>query len=175
MNTELLGIDGKPFEFEWNVLQVQTTMGIFHEVQTRMTVRLEEFKDRIIFMSMFNNIDWTRNGYYKECHSNSEMERDQAKKFSLGHLGEEENWYGTQNYKLEGQWNSIADVMVANLLDSGHPFFGASCALDRGLLRKKGGRCRSHFDADPSNAELVFSHDHFCKSAQYLRSNRGLV
>ena len=33
-------------------------------------------------MSMFNDID----GNYKECFSNSEMARDYAGKFPLGHL-----------------------------------------------------------------------------------------
>ena len=73
-------------------------------------------------MSMFNDIDWIRNGNSKESFSNSQK--------GLGHwsflgLGEEEEWYGTQNYKLEGPWNSTADVMVANIEDSGHPFFRA--------------------------------------------------
>ena len=39
------------------------------KVTTMMTVRKtrpEEFEDRIIFMSMFNDIDWTTNGY-KDC------------------------------------------------------------------------------------------------------------
>ena len=70
--------------------------------------------------------------------------------------GEEEKWYGTKNYKPEGQWNSTADVMVANFEDSGHPVFRASSALDRGFLKKKGGKCTIHISADPSNAELLF-------------------
>ena len=54
-----------------------TTVEILGAIQTHMTVRKtrpEEFEDRIIFMSMFNNIDWTSNGNYKECFfSNSEL------------------------------------------------------------------------------------------------------
>ena len=35
------------------------------EIQTRMTtcgIKPEEFEDRIIFMSVFNDIDWTNSG-----------------------------------------------------------------------------------------------------------------
>ena len=46
--------------------------------------------------------------------------------------------------------------MVANFEDSGHPVFRASSALDRGSLKKKGGKCTIHISADPSNAELFF-------------------
>ena len=148
-------------------------MEILREIQTKMTVRKtrpidvvehrhedEEFEDRIIFMSMFNDVDWTVNGNYTECFSNSEMVRDHARKIPLRQWsfkgpGEEEKWCGMQNYTPEGQWNTAADVTVANFKDSGHLFFRASSALDRGFLKKKGGRCTIHFSADPSNAELL--------------------
>ena len=97
-------------------------MEIRREIQTRVTLHgtgLEEFEDRIIFMSMFN-IARSKDGNYKECLSNPEIVRDFARTFPLGHgfflgPGEEEKRYGTQNYKPEGQWNSTAEVMVSNL------------------------------------------------------------
>ena len=49
---DLFGIDGEPFEFEWNIFPGHTTVQIFHEIQERMTVRetrAEDFEDRIIF------------------------------------------------------------------------------------------------------------------------------
>ena len=54
-----------------------------------------------------------------------------------GLVGEEEKWYGTHTYEPGGQWNSAADVTVANCEDTGHPAFRASSALDRGFLKKK--------------------------------------
>ena len=41
-------------------------------------------------------------------------------------------------FKPEGQWNSTADVTVANFEESGHPVFRASSALDLGFLEKVG-------------------------------------
>ena len=64
--------------------------------------------------------------------------------------------YGTHNYKPEGQWTRTADVMVSNFEDSGHPAFRATSALDRGFLKKKGGKCTIHFKGDTSNADLLF-------------------
>ena len=50
-------------------------------------------------MSMLIDIDWTNNGNYNECFSNSEMMRDYVRAFALGHwslLGfGEENLYCT--------------------------------------------------------------------------------
>ena len=49
---ELLGIDGEPIEFEWNIFPGHTTLQILEEIQDRMAVRQtspEDFEDRIIF------------------------------------------------------------------------------------------------------------------------------
>ena len=59
---ELNEIDGEPVEFEWNIFP-----GL-HEIQSKMAenrIRSEEFKDRIIFTSMYNDIDWTQDGNLK--------------------------------------------------------------------------------------------------------------
>ena len=60
----------------------------------------ENFGDRIIFVSMFSDIDWNKKNNEGECISNSEEIRDYAKRFSQGHWtflgsGNEEIWYGT--------------------------------------------------------------------------------
>ena len=55
--------------------------------------------------------------------------------------------------------------MVENFKDNGHPVFRATSSLDRGFLRKEGGRCTIHFGAEPSNAELSFRTIH---SANHL-------
>ena len=52
----------KTFEFEWNIFPGDILVDILRAIHTRMTVpktRPEEFEDRIIFMSTFNDIDWT--------------------------------------------------------------------------------------------------------------------
>ena len=96
-----------------------------------MTIRKtsEEFEDRLISPLCFHDIDWTRAGNCQECVSSSDMVRDYAKKFRLGHwsflgLGEEEIVWLTF-CKLEGQcfpllmsWSPIsktADIQSSEL------------------------------------------------------------
>ena len=60
---------GEPFEFERNIFPQHTIVEILRETQMRMTTRrtrLEEFVDRIIFMWMFNDIDWIERGFYRD-------------------------------------------------------------------------------------------------------------
>ena len=53
-------IYGMPTEFEWKRFPKITTFGLFEKIQNLMTDLQsdpENFKDRIIFMSMYNNIE----------------------------------------------------------------------------------------------------------------------
>ena len=54
-------IDGNLMEFEWKIFTGSTTAGILNEIQ-KVISELQgdpaDFKDRIIFMSMFNDIVW---------------------------------------------------------------------------------------------------------------------
>ena len=43
-----------------------------------------------------------------------------------------------------------------NLRETGHPVFRGVSALNRGVLKRKGGICTSHFTAESSNTELLF-------------------
>ena len=89
---DFFGIDGEPivlcsseiFSKEMQTLQIP------EEIQDRMAVRQpspENFEDRIIFMSLFNDINWTKKGNYNECFSNSDKVKDFAKKISVGTFG----------------------------------------------------------------------------------------
>ena len=68
--------------------------------------------------------------------------------------GSDENWYGTHIHKPNGSWNDVADLMLFNLRESGHPPFRGTSALFRGALKSKGGGMSSiHYHADPARAE----------------------
>ena len=57
-------IDGQPMEFEWQNFPRFTTVGILEEIQNMMICELqcetEQFKGRIIFMSMYRDINWSK-------------------------------------------------------------------------------------------------------------------
>ena len=60
-------IDGEPMEFEWHIFPGFTTLQLCNKVHEFMSQMSDpsEFKGRIIFMSMFNDILWdikTMNG-----------------------------------------------------------------------------------------------------------------
>ena len=60
---ELFGIDGERIEFEWNSLPGFTSLQILRKIQENLEVcqtRPQKFEDRIKYMSMFNDIDWTK-------------------------------------------------------------------------------------------------------------------
>ena len=68
---ELDGIDGEPVELECSLFPGHTTLQLLREIQTTIAEKLEQFKDRIIFMSMYSDIDWTKDGNDQLCISNS--------------------------------------------------------------------------------------------------------
>ena len=59
---------------------------LFFEIQNDLetkNIKPEDFKDRIIFMSMFNDIVWKRNDDH--CISNAEEVKHYTLRFSEGH------------------------------------------------------------------------------------------
>ena len=67
----------------------------------------ENFKGRIIFMSMFNDIVWDAKGNHELCVNNSKTLNENAEGFSRGHWsflgpGSQEKWYGTYTDKPDG-------------------------------------------------------------------------
>ena len=130
---ELTGIDGEPVEFEWKM-------------------KHEEFTDWIIFMSMFNDINWTRIGNDGICFSNPESqgicEKILARTLDVPRScrGEEVAW--NSSYTPEGKWDSTATQMEERFKDTGHPVLKSISASSRGILKKNNGRDTIHFNAD---------------------------
>ena len=119
----------------------------------------EELKDRIIFKAMFNDIDWTKEEYSAGFFRSSKRSRitQEGSTSNTGHSSvqlKKTKWHGTHSYKPEGKWNTTADIMVDNFKDSGHPLHRATSAVNRGVSKRKGGRCTVHFIAESPNAEL---------------------
>ena len=56
----------------------------------------------------------------------------------------------------QGAWDHIADEMLLEIAESGHPIFRATTPLSRGILKSKGHGKRIHFTADYPTIETVF-------------------
>ena len=65
---DAVGLDGEPTEFEWKNSLGFSSLSLLREIQNDLSP--EDFKDRIIFMSMFNDIVWKKND--DNCISNAE-------------------------------------------------------------------------------------------------------
>ena len=180
---ELLGIDGEALEFEWNIFPGFTPLQILQEFQNKLqkrNIELEKFTDRIIFTSMFTDIDWTRNGNDENCISDSEIVKMYAKRFSQGHrtflrLGDEKKRYGNRNYKPEGKWNSVASQMVQTIQGNRSSSL-YKCQCFESWSSENAERKRNHtLQCGCFKHKTIVPNHSFCKSAQCLRSSRELV
>ena len=116
---------------------------------------VQECEDRVIFMPMLNDIDWTEKENLKECLLNSEEVKDYAKRFPRGHwsfIGPgEEKWSGTHTYKSEGQRN-ITWWKIQRKWTSNFPRY--QC-VESGILEKKRWEMCDSLTAGSPKAELL--------------------
>ena len=141
-----------------------TTLHLVRKVQELMSKMSDpsEFKGRIIFMSMFNDISWGSEDNERECNANADLVSLYARRFPPGRWsflepGSEKKWYSTHVDGPQGGWDRVADLMMIKFGESGHPVFRATSPLSRGVLKSKGGgKLSIHFCADGKTVETVF-------------------
>ena len=148
-----------------------TTLTLLLEVQTSMEkdhVQPKSFKDRIIFISMCNDVGCGRKGNEESCESNSSSVAKCARKFLRGHClvlrtWIRRKWHATLIHKPDVSWNRIAEQMMIILAESGHLVFRGTSSVSRGTVK----------------AKVVGKHGTYCacilSSARCLRSHCGLL
>ena len=157
-------VNGQPMEFEWNIFPEFTTLQLINKVQEFMSTMSDPsaFEGRIIFMSMLNDIIWRSEDNEQECDADANLVSFYARRFSQGRwsfLGpeSEKKWYSTHEYKPQGEWDIVAEQMMMEFSESGHPVFCATSLLSREALKFKGcGKLSIHFCADGDTIETVF-------------------
>ena len=141
-----------------------TTMGFLEKIQSLMKdlqCEPEHFNGRIIFMSMYTDIAWQEKGNKERCEYNSQTVANYACKFPRGYWsflrpGSEKKWCGTFTGRTDGSWDQIAENMMMNFSESGHPIFRASSAFERGELKSKEHEKKSiHLNGGNENIELL--------------------
>ena len=159
-------IDGEPTEFEWNIFSGFNTLQLNGEVNNlllRSDETPENFTGRILFMSLFNDISCDRKGNEEECLANARVVKVLAKKFGIGQWsfigpGSEKKWYSMEENSPQGAWDHIADEMLLEFAESGHPMFRATSPLSRGRLESQGhGKLSIHYSADLKTIETFFA------------------
>ena len=76
---ELNRIDGMQTEFGWKIFPVFTTLDILDEIQKIMEdiqCEPEQFNDRFMFMSMYNDVVWGEKGNTEKCFQKDVEETD---------------------------------------------------------------------------------------------------
>ena len=162
---DLNRIDGESMEFEWKIFPGFTTLDILEEIPKFMKdlqCEPEQFKDRIIFMSMYNDIVWGEQGNTEKCENNSVTVANYARRFPRGRWsflgpGSEKKWYGTYSDKPDGDWDETAERMMLIFSCSSHLKFRATNALERGeeLRSKEKGKKSIHFNGSEENSEFI--------------------
>ena len=95
----------------------------------------ENFTGRTIFMSMFNDISCDRKGNKDECLKNAGTVKVLARRFGIGQWsfigpGSEKKLYSSEN-SPQGAWDDIAEQVLLEFAESGHPTFRARTPLSR--------------------------------------------
>ena len=109
---------------------------------------------------MFNDISCDRKDK-DECLANAGVVKVLARRFGVGQWsiigpGSEKNWFSAEN-SPQGAWVNIAEEMLLELVESGHPTVRATTPLSRGQLKSKGhGKLSIHFAADELTVETIF-------------------
>ena len=112
-------------------------------------------------MSMLNDISCDRKGNKDECLAFAGVVKVLARKFGVGQWsfigpGSEKKWYSAEN-SPQGAWDNIAEEMLLEFAESGHPTFRATTPLSRDILNSKGhGKLSIHFAADELTIETIF-------------------
>ena len=162
---ELNRIDNMQMEFEWKIFPGLTTVGLLEKIQNLMKDLLcesEQVNDRIIFMSMYNDIVWREEGNTEKRVTNSAVVSKHARgipcvRWSFLGPGSEQKWYTNCSDKPDGNWDRTSEMMILQLTtESGHPIFRASSAFERRNLRSnKHGKKSTHFNESEGNIELL--------------------
>ena len=110
---------------------------------------------------MFNDISCDIKCNKDECLANAGVVKVLARKFGVGQWsfvgpGSEKKWYSAEKCP-HGAWDHIAEEMLLEFAESGHPTFRATTPLSWGQLKSKGhGKLSIHFAADEHTIETIF-------------------
>ena len=129
-------INGESTEFEWNIFPGFTTLqlcGKINDLLSNLGQTPATFTGRILFTSMFNDISCDRKGNKHECLANAGVVKVLARRFGVGQwsfIGPgSEKRYSMEENSPQGICDHIADEMLLESTESGHPTFRATTSI----------------------------------------------
>ena len=159
---ELDRIDGEPMEFDWNLVPGFTTSGILAEINKMMTeINLSTSKEGSSSCQCITTLNGEKKGnreklYCEFLYCCRSCSKTRARTFVVPWPGSEKKCHGTHVYKPNGEWDEVAEIVMKNFSESGHPDFRGSSAFDRGDLKSKGkGRSTVHSNSSDGTIEVI--------------------
>ena len=184
---DLDGISGEPTAFEWNIFPGFTTLQLYgkitdrggSEVHRNTETWTESTVSRWISSGIFSldSRRWKSKVYCKDWEKHQRISQEDlssrrcsttsrfsnAKRFGTGQWsflgpGSEKKWYSISEDGSQGEWDNMAERMMLEFAESGHPIFRAASPLSRGRLKSKGhGRLSIHYCAYLETIETIFA------------------
>ena len=138
------------------------------ETCKKQNIEPENFQDSIIFMSMFNDSDWTRRGNSEQCFFTEQV-------WTFFGSGSEKKWYGKSDDPPEGKWQDTANMMVEQFKESGQPSIQRCFSAGSWNPEEEEQQGDQTLQCGCFEHRTFISNNSFCKLAQYLRSSRKMV
>ena len=152
-----------PVEFEWKFFQGFTTLQVTKSKSSCLKWAIHHYiKDGLPSWRCSNDILWGSEDNERECNANADFVFYFAERFPPGRwsflgLGSERKLYSPDIDRPQGEWDRVAELMMINFGESGHPVFRATSPLSRGTFISNGcGKLSIHFCADGETIETVF-------------------
>ena len=137
-------IDGMSTEFEWKICPAITTLGLLEKIQSLMRDLQCEPEHSKRQDHLHVNVHRHCMGRKKEIQKYVNATHRQLRNMLVNSraviglswgLDQERNGAEAYTDKPDGSWDRMAEDMMMNFTDSGHPIFRASSAFERGDLR----------------------------------------
>ena len=108
----------------------------------RKNIEPENIKDPIIFMSVFNDMEWKKND--ENCIWNAERESRTTQRGFYQGIGlfwvQVRKRDGTVAHMMDNGTRTAKQNGYKQFKETGHPIFTATSALSRGMLKQKKGK-----------------------------------
>ena len=175
-------IDGEPMEFEWNIFPGFNTLQLSQEVKSLLLRLNETLHGKIDWRG--RTAGPVVRGHSSSSFvpgvikTNTPLNDDDPtqKEFLLQRYGErieklsqqdpgcffywswsEKKWYSISEDSPQGEWDDMAEKMMLEFAESGHPIFRATSPWSRGRLKSKGhGKLSIRCCADLETNETIF-------------------
>ena len=151
-------IDGEPMEFEWDCSSVKKSKVYCWDQEKNQRISQDELSScRCSTTFLVDQETMKKNASQMPISFLFFARRFGTGQWSFIGPGSEKKWYSISEDSPQGVWNNMAERMMLEFAESGHPIFRATSPLSRGQLKSKWhGKLLIHFAAVQETIETIF-------------------